>query len=174
MNPASNLAISTIDETDEPVSSWYQEAPTLLETKSLPGNQDLSAEQENVRRIRRIQPKRTKAYSPSLQFLKIQEWEGQVKSIDVNTFTAILTDKTTAHNNDEEVEIDVNEVMKDDHSLLRAGAVFYWSIGYEEGAGIPRQRVSRIRFRRLPGLTQRELREAETRAAEFAQLFAVT
>ena len=54
---------------------------------------------------------------------------------------------------------------------MRIGALFYWSIGYEDGPGIPRQRVSRFRLKRLPGLTVREIENAKKNAASFKELF---
>ncbi len=104
-------------------------------------------------------------------FLPLQQWEGVVVHVDEDEFTAILTDKTHPGNPEEEVVLDRQEIPEDDQPLLQPGAVFYWSIGYEEEPGQPRRRVSQIRLRRLPKWTRRELEEAERKAMEFADLF---
>jgi len=105
------------------------------------------------------------------KFHLLQSWEGLVENVTKEEFTASLQDKTTPLNPGEGVEISLGEVSDEDLSLVRPGAVFYWSIGYEDSPGFPRQRVSRIRFRRLPGWTHQEVMIAEEKAKEFASLF---
>jgi len=109
--------------------------------------------------------------SVTRQFKSVQNWEGNVKQLKDDSFVAVIVDKTTKSNPPEEVEIDLDDVASDDLDLLRAGACFYWSVGYEEAPGVPRQRVSRIRFRRLPGWSRRELVQAEKAAQSLADLF---
>lgn len=104
-------------------------------------------------------------------FQLLQLWEGKVIRVGKDNFTAILMDKSNPSKPEEEVIIDLQEVSEDDLPLLRPGAILYWSIGYEEDLGRPRQRVSRIRLRRLPGWTKRELDEAKRKAAKLSDLF---
>jgi hypothetical protein len=92
----------------------------------------------------------------------LQLWEGTVVRIDKAEFTAILRDKTDDNNPDEEVVLSTEELAPEDIDLLRPGAVFYWSIRYEQEPGLPRRRVSRIRFRRVPGWTTSEIQRAES------------
>lgn len=105
-------------------------------------------------------------------FQLIQQWEGVVKAVSSDAFTCVIKDKTNSDNFDEEVEIDTSEVPEGDLHLLRPGSWFYWSIGYESGPGLPRQRVSRIRFKRLAGLSWRQLEKARSNAHKISSLFA--
>lgn len=90
----------------------------------------------------------------------LQLWEGTVLGLENDEFTAVLRDKTDEDRPDEEVVLGTDEIDPEDLKLLRLGAVFYWSVRYEQGPGLPRRRVSRIRFRRIPGWTASELNKA--------------
>jgi hypothetical protein len=103
-------------------------------------------------------------------FRVLQKWEGRVLQVSADDFTAIVTDKTNPSNDDEEIVFDIEDVSDDDRELVAPGAVFYWSIGYDDSSG-SRRRVSQIRFRRLPGMSSREIKEAEKKALEFASIF---
>jgi hypothetical protein len=92
----------------------------------------------------------------------LQLWEGHVTSVAVNEFSAVIRDKTDPTNPDEEVSIALEELGADDLELVRPGAVFYWSVRYEQEIGLARRRVSRIRFRRLPGWSHAELKEVDS------------
>ena len=105
-------------------------------------------------------------------FKLLQEWEGKVEKVGDETFLAIIKDKTRVDNPDEDVEIFMSEISPEDRSFVRPGALFYWSVGYEEGQGVPRQRVSRIRFRRVPGITTRDIARANKNAKILDNLFA--
>jgi hypothetical protein len=102
----------------------------------------------------------------------LQLWEGRVSSVAHNEFTAVVTDKTDPKNPDEEVTISLDELGEEDVPLVRAGAVFYWSVRYEQDVGMPRQRVTRIRFRRLSGWNQTERERAEEFARQARALWA--
>ncbi len=106
-------------------------------------------------------------------FRLLQMWEGRVISIDIdnNEFTAVISDKTNPDLPDEQVTLSIEDVPKNDLQLLNKGAVFYWSIGYADYPGRPRTRESRIRFRRLPKWTHRELVKAREKGAELAKIF---
>jgi hypothetical protein len=101
----------------------------------------------------------------------LQRWEGRVLSATDADVTAVISDRTEPSNPDEEVVFSRDELSAEDQALVRPGAVFYWSIRYEQGAGIPRQRVNRIRFRRLLPITATELARASERAAQIRDLW---
>lgn len=102
-----------------------------------------------------------------IAFRQLQRWDGIVQSVNAETLTAVIRDKTNPQNPNEQVEISLDEISPDDQPLVTPGAVFYWSIGYAEGPGKPRERVSRIRFRRLPAWSQNELATAQTRIEDL-------
>ena len=104
-------------------------------------------------------------------FTVLQQWEGTVIESSATAFVARLVDKTGIGRDEEEVEIDLDEIDIDDRKLVKPGSSFYWAIGYEDAPGVPRQRVSRIRFRRLPGWTRRELDRAALSARRLESLF---
>jgi hypothetical protein len=107
-------------------------------------------------------PSRTEFVVNLTDNVLLQVWEGTVVKVDKDEFTAILRDKTEESNPDEEVVLSTEELALEDRELLRPGAVFYWSIRYEQESGLPRRRVSRIRFRRVPGWTASDIRRAES------------
>lgn len=94
------------------------------------------------------------ARGPSRQpyFRVYQAWEGTVHEVLLDSFNARMRDLTDSDRPDEIVEMFVEDVDENDIPLLRPGAVFYWNIGYLEGRGFPRQRTSRVTFRRIPRL----------------------
>ena len=106
-------------------------------------------------------------------FRLLQMWEGRVLFIDNDRqeFTAIIIDKTNLDLADEKVYLSIEEIPRNDLSLLKEGAVFYWSIGYADYPGRPRTRESRIRFRRLPKWSSQELNKARETGASLAKLF---
>lgn len=104
-------------------------------------------------------------------FHMLQQWEGKVVAVSKDAFVAIIANRTSPENPQEEVEIELSEISQDDISLVKPGSFFYWAVGYEDAPGIPRQRVSRIRFRRLPGWTAQEIKRAKQRASQLAELF---
>ena len=85
--------------------------------------------------------------------------------------SSVISDKTNTAFPDEQITLSVEEVSRNDLQLLKEGAVFYWSIGYADYPGRPRTRESRIRFRRLPKWTRRELKKAREIGAELAEIF---
>jgi hypothetical protein len=115
-------------------------------------------------------------FPPSLRpaqehFRTLQKWEGYVIEVRKDTFLARLT-PIVGEGLDQEAEIYLEEIEKDDHALIEPGAVFYWSIGYlDRPSG--RSRTSVIRFRRLPVWTKRELKIASTEATKLRDLLDV-
>lgn len=85
------------------------------------------------------------------RFLILEAWEGIVEE-RLNTYF-IAQIRSRSSGDVESVEIPVEEVSPHDLSLLIPGAVFYWSIGYQEAASGQRQRASILKLRRLPPLS---------------------
>lgn len=108
-------------------------------------------------------------------FRLLQMWEGRILDVngDKQEFSAIISDKTNTELADEQVTLSIEEIPPNDLPLLNEGAVFYWSIGYADYPGRPRTRESRIRFRRLPKWSRRELNKARKTGASLAEFFSV-
>lgn len=170
---ATALAEQTFEEFDAAVSSRGTRHRLLVinhEVSPRVATTDVLDEQAMPYRVKGIRPNLNPGLFPR-SFACLQQWEGQVKEITEGSFVAVVSDKTNQANGDEEVELDLADVDPEDLRHLRLGALFYWAIGYEDGVGIPRQRVSRIRFRRLPGITTRDIARAKNNAKMFASIF---
>jgi hypothetical protein len=99
---------------------------------------------------------------PRSNLIPLQEWEGHVIDVSKNGFSARLVDLT--HQADiatEEADFDLDEVSDSDLNLLREGAVFRWTIGYETAPSGSKKRVSQLVFRRLPKWTSKEIAQAD-------------
>jgi hypothetical protein len=87
---------------------------------------------------------------PTAILQPLQSWEGVVLKVTDDTFYVRLVD-LSGNRAEEEMELEKQELSDFDLELLETGAIFYWTIGYRvklpRGA---RERVSQIRFRRLP------------------------
>lgn len=114
-------------------------------------------------------PRYLKQLKGSYQLLQL--WEGRVTEISDDTFYAIISDKTNTELPDEIVSLDIEEITPSDLNLLTLGAIFYWSISYADLPGRGRKKESKIRFRRLPGWTQKEINKAINTGAELAAFF---
>ncbi len=101
--------------------------------------------------------------------VSLQKWEGIVVEVGKEVFYARLYD-LTSENPEEEAEFSIDEVSEEDRELLKAGAVFYWSIGYFTTRTGQRLRTSIIKFRRLPAWTEREIKAAKERAIELRRI----
>ena len=104
-------------------------------------------------------------------FKLLQLWQGRVEKVGTDEFVATLFDKTHPLSSPEQVSISIEDVNLEDRELLRPGAVFYWSIGYANYYKGPRQRTSRIRFRRLV-IPKRKMVERKNAAKQLATFFA--
>lgn len=106
-----------------------------------------------------------------LKYSAEQAYEGTV--IEVNksagVFTARLIDLSN-NGPDEEGEFSLNELNGDD-TLVVPGALFSWVIGMQT-RGTRYQRVSEIRFRRIPPFSKQSIDKAEESARELSQFFA--
>lgn len=99
-------------------------------------------------------------------FVAEQEWEGYVTEISDEEFSAYLVDLTNA-GIEEEAVFSIDEVSDIHRSLLKEGAVFRWSIGYERGKGGTKKRASSIVFRRLPAWTKRDIAKSIEEAEQY-------
>ncbi|MDH1148136.1 hypothetical protein N5C60_26455 [Pseudomonas mosselii] len=98
-----------------------------------------------------------------VSFVALQEWEGHVTEMDGDSFSAILLD-VTKHSGEELATFPLDEISDSDQKLLKPGAIFRWSIGYERLRGGTKRKVSSIVFRRLPAWSKRDLLEIEAEA----------
>lgn len=103
-------------------------------------------------------------------FSPLQEWEGYVIRVNQSSFTARLVDLTAgATREEEEADFPLDDLSDSDRTVIRAGSLFRWAIGYRRAPGGSKERVSRIVFRRLPAWTHRELDRNRKDAAEWAR-----
>ncbi len=102
-----------------------------------------------------------------------QKWNGVVVDYDDQEMTARLEDLTDPKNPDEIVVLSIEEIDKGDQALIQNGAVFLWHIGYRQGSRYPRERFSKISFRRLPKWTKEEIQDAEKLAKEYSDFFSI-
>ncbi|MBI2393098.1 MAG: hypothetical protein HYV09_26170 [Deltaproteobacteria bacterium] len=103
-----------------------------------------------------------------------QQWEGTVQAIEGEDVVAVLRDLTDPSRPEEEVTIGLDEVSPDDRPLVSPGAIFYWSIGYRTSPFGQVERVSAIRFRRLPAWSKRDIRRIEERTRELIDFLGVS
>lgn len=94
----------------------------------------------------------------------LQSWEGVVESLGDETFWATLHDLTNPENPPEVAEIWLEELAEEDRELLRVGAVFYWTIMYDDTSG-SRSRRSDIRMKRMPRWSRGEIDRLKSEAA---------
>ncbi|MBE7157215.1 MAG: hypothetical protein INR62_02045 [Rhodospirillales bacterium] len=120
---------------------------------------------------RRYSPSLLKSFSTvgasRISFKPLQQWEGVVLEVTPDSFIARLTDGRDSKVV-EEAEIDLQEVSPEDLELIQEGAVFYWKIQYQDRPS--RQRISDIRFRRLPDWTPEQTALADQEAARVCEL----
>jgi len=104
-------------------------------------------------------------------FVQEQLFEGTVIAVnsDEGTFTARLADLTSG-GPDEEGEFALNELNGDEY-LAVPGAFFTWAVGLQT-RGTTKQRVSDIRFRRLPAFTPLAIQKAISEAVQLAEALA--
>lgn len=114
----------------------------------------LLRDREFVLDIPRGQPPEISAFEQE------QTFGGCVIAVDPERhwFIARLVDETAGHA-DEEAEFEFREVVEDDRHLVLPGALFTWHIGLQ-WRHRQMQRVSDIRFRRLPAFSEASLQKA--------------
>jgi hypothetical protein len=107
---------------------------------------------------------------PNYRLQLLQQWECVVRSVSTDEMLAVMYDLNDPSKPEEEAPFPLEEVPDSDRAFVEPGAVFYWSIGYRTSATGQKDRISQIRFRRLPPLTATERREADREASEFEEL----
>lgn len=106
---------------------------------------------------------------PRHRFKVLQTWEGTILEISGDECRAIIRDRTTPENPDEEITFSIEEIPESDRPLALPGAVFYWSIGYDDRLDGQRNRVSSIRVRRIPVWADKELKAARREAESLGE-----
>jgi hypothetical protein len=94
-----------------------------------------------------------------------------VLEVQGDEFVALTRDLTDPSFAEEQVTLPTDDVPTADRELFEVGAVFYWTIGYRETASGTRERVSTMRFRRLPAWSRRDLQRVDEAADELQRLF---
>jgi hypothetical protein len=89
--------------------------------------------------------------APSQKTRLLQQFEGTIISFTKDEFVASLVDLTDSSRPEEEATFDLEEVSLGDRELVREGAKFRWNLGYRTNLEGQRDRVSSIRFLRIPG-----------------------
>jgi len=100
-------------------------------------------------------------------FLSLQKWEGNILSVKNDSFQAELVDLTNKGSK-ELIELQKEDVPLEDKHLIKVGAIFYWTIGYEDYNG-QRKKTSIIRFRRLPKLSVKEVERSVEKFKKLSQ-----
>jgi len=108
---------------------------------------------------------------PRGKFEVLQLYEGVVLSANNHSMWARLVNKTNELEEDEEAEFPLEEISYGDRKLIENGAVFYWYIGYYDSASGQRTRESKIRFRRLPALSDDVIKKARMKAEDIMKRF---
>lgn len=98
-------------------------------------------------------------------------WECTVLSVGATSFAAALRSLRDPIDSEKEADIPIEAVTPDDVELLEAGAIFYWTIGYEISAGGTRRRTSQLKFRRLPAWTKKDIARVRERGKELFEMF---
>lgn len=106
--------------------------------------------------------------TPQKRYVCLQKWEGAVLEVQDEFFRARLFDLSNP-GVEEEAEFDLEEISPEDRPFIESGAIFYWSIGYQDSRS-GRLRTSDIRFRRLPAWTQEDIDAAARAADETSEL----
>lgn len=101
----------------------------------------------------------------------LHHWECTVERVGSSSFVATLRSLKSGDDSEKEAELPIEEISDDDRELLSEGAIFYWVIGYETSPRGTRQRISQIKFRRLPAWTRRELAAAGEEANRLYDIF---
>lgn len=103
------------------------------------------------------------------KFQVLQKWEGTVEEIDGETIHVSLKD--LSHKGvDEEAFLDFNDISQDDLPLVKLGAMFYWSLGYETHLDKQVRKSSLIKFKRLANINSSEFDTIHDRAKEIENM----
>jgi len=99
----------------------------------------------------------------------LHKWEGTIIDIDSdnNCFTAIIRDIKDKSKPDEKMKISSSAIMDIDSDVFETGAIFYWTISYMTNESGTKTKQSKIRVRRLKGISSKEISAAKLKAANF-------
>jgi hypothetical protein len=104
------------------------------------------------------------------RFEVLKNWEGVVTAVERKSFFAMarLVDSELDRAEDE-LEIDFDNVLSSERSLVQEGAVFYLTVGkrYPEG-GRP-EKVTKLIFRRMPRWSTGDIERAKATAEDLLQ-----
>jgi hypothetical protein len=100
------------------------------------------------------------------KFQVLQKWEGIVEEVKKDHILVKLIDLTNG-GTDEEALLDYEDISADDLALVKEGAMFYWSIGYETQLDRQVKKSSFIKFRRLPNISPGKFDAIHERAEEL-------
>jgi hypothetical protein len=95
-------------------------------------------------------------------FQLLEAWTGLVE--EVNTEMRVFDAQVASENHPgirESAEFTFDEISQDDLELIRSGAIFYWSIGYQIDKFGRRSTQSSLRFKRGKFWTRKEKEQAE-------------
>jgi hypothetical protein len=138
-------------------------------TTDIPAEQSVSAVKNAAQPIYYVPKVASREPSERASFSPLQEWEGFVSEIGIDSFTGLLVDLTAKKKRPEEkMEFPISDLSEDDKSLLREGAIFRWSIGYQMQHGT-KKRISQIVFRRLPAWTRSDFEASKRKVKEIAE-----
>jgi len=106
----------------------------------------------------------------AVRFELLKNYGGAVFSRENNTFIAHFTEKGQEGPRIE-VEFDMDELNPSDRLLIKEGVPLVWIIGYDNTKGY-RQRKSVLYVRRVPQLSEDEIKENEEKLeSTFSELF---
>jgi len=109
-------------------------------------------------------------FVPTSCFQVLQKWEGSIIGVSADECRVVVRNMSSPEAPEEEVTFSIQEISESDRGLAMPGAVFYWSVGYEDSLQGQRTRKSTIRFRRLPTWTEKELNKARQEAHSLRDL----
>lgn len=101
----------------------------------------------------------------------LQQWEGTVEEVRSDSFGARLRNLSVDGAPDEWATLLLDEISDDERSLVKPGAVFYWSIGYLIEPYGQRRTASTIYFRRLPAWGAQDQVRALLLADSYRDIF---
>ncbi len=135
-----------------------------------PAHENVNSDTERIKSIKHCTANKTRVKSKNnVSFRALQKWEGFVTEVGSDTFWArLIALKGDAP--DQEAEFYLEDIDTEDRSMLKPGAVFYWSIGYQDTPS-GRSRHDDFRFQRLPVWTKNQLLEIEDETERLKKLF---
>lgn len=165
VQPLQRVAASTARVLPEPRRARAAVVPELLPQS---GNTTPSGQID----IPKTAPIRKPATESLKSFKVLESWVARVETVDLEaqTFTALVSSEIHTGTR-EAAEFTFDEISEDDRALIQAGAIFYWSVGYQIDEFGGRSTASVVRFRRVHHWRPKEIREARARASEYADWF---